>query len=591
MMLVLLFMFQFSLIIKENGNRYDTNEHLVETTGTSETAWQMETLDFVNTFPEKRDYVMFVGSEKSPIGKIVNQWCTYTKRNWAVTQNLVDYREKLNVWPEIILVESDYLDTDEELEILCNFAKEGMNVIFCDLPSAEIIAENEELQELLGISEVVSEEVEAESIKIFEGILLGGEVIYESGKSASAGMDFWFPWYLLESGTKTYMVGLLEDESVENEDLPALIWRNSYGDGQVFAVNGNYLCDSTGLGFLSGMMTEANEVEIYPIINAQNLSVVNYPGFASENDEEMLEIYSRTQSGVFRDTVWPSLVSAVQNSDMKLTCFVTPQFDYTDENEPEGDELIFYLKQFKEVGAEAGLSLEYGSGVSLADKVSRDNQFFASLDSSYQYGAAYIEVAKVPAFLNMMNRTLSNVETIVCEYNVNNPLVSYCADNVTLQCTTNDGFSHTHLENLRMRSVESALGYTNIVLDMKRVAWPESESDHWQIIYKRFASNIETYWSKYKIFESTTLSESNRNVKNFLNMDFEKVYEDGVLRVTMSNQTGENWFILRTHGESIVDIQGGTYQEIEENAYLIETTASELVIQLGREDEFYYYLP
>lgn len=592
MMLALLFMFQFSLVIKEHGNQYDTNEHLVETVGSIETAWEIKKIDFKNIFPEKRDYVLFIGSENSRIGSVVNQWCTYTKRDWAVTQDLTKYRDKLTIWPEIILVESEYINMESDLEILRNFAEQGMNIIFCNLPSVEIIEENAQLQELLGISGVRAAEVKVEAIKIFKGMLLGGEVVYESGKSASVGMDFRFPWYITGSGTKTYMVGMLKDETVKNEQLPALIWRNSVGNGKVFAVNGTYLYDSAGLGFLSGMLAEVNPVEIYPIINAQNLSVVNYPGFASENDEEMQRIYSRTQSGVFRDTVWPSLVSTVQNSDMKLTCFVMPQFDYNDENEPEGDELIFYLKQFKEVGAEAGISLEYGSGVSLADKIRRDNIFFALLNSNYQYGTAYVEVAKVPVLLKMMDKVmLKNIGTIVCEYNENNPVVSYCADNVTLQCTTNDGFSHTHIENLRMRSLESALGYTNIVLDMKKVAWPESDADHWQIIYKRFASNIETYWSSYKIFRNTTLSESNRNVKDFLNMDFEKVYQDGVLRVNLSNQTGTNWFILRTHGESIVDISGGTFEQIEENAYLIEATDSELVIELDREEEFYYYLP
>ncbi len=591
MMLVLLFLFQFSLIIKEHGNRYDVNEHLVETSGNMETSWHIQKLDFKTTFPEKSDYVLYVGSEGTKIGKTVEQWCIYTKRDWAVTRDLLTFKEKLNVLPELILVEPEYVLEGETLHYLRQLAEEGMDIIFCELPDVSLVKENLQLQELLGIQGIAADRVDADGIKIFGGMLLGGEVIYDADKSAAAGMNFSFPWYVTGSGTKTYMVGMIDDEMVKNEQLPALMWRHSIGDGTVFAVNGDYLSDHAGLGFLSGMLVETKAVEIYPVINAQNLSVVNYPGFASENDGKMQEIYSRDQRGVFRDTVWPSLVSTVQNSKMRLTCFLAPQFNYNDINEPEGDDLIFYLKQFKELGAEGGLSLEYRSGVSLADKVKRDNEFFSSLESSYEYGAVYLEVAKVPSFLKMMNRMISNVGTIVCEYNESNPVVSYCADDITLQCTTNDGFSHTYVENLRMRSLESALGYTNIVLDMKRVAWPESDSDHWQIIYKRFASNIDTYWDRYKGFQATTLSESNRCVKNFLNMDYDRHYENGKLTVNLSNQTGENWFILRTHGESIVDIKGGSWEQLEEDAYLIRTSSSEMVIELDRASEFYYYLP
>lgn len=105
------------------------------------------------------------------------------------------------------------------------------------------------------------------------------------------------------------------------------------------------------------------------MVNAQNLSVVNFPGFASENNEVMEQMYSRTQVGVYRDILWPGLVAVSDQNNLKLTCFVMPQFNYLDGIEPDSNELIFYLKQFKEVGAEAGFSLEYIKGVSLADKI------------------------------------------------------------------------------------------------------------------------------------------------------------------------------------------------------------------------------
>ena len=597
MMLTLLFMFQFSLVIKEHGNQYDINEYYTDNSGTSETVWKEKIIDFKTTFPESDEYTLLIGSKSGKVGKIAMEWCTYTKRELAVLRSLEDYSKDLENVPELILVDSEYLDIKKDVKVLKALAEDGVNIVFCDIPIASDIKKSVELQELLGITEVVEEDIEVESIRLFPGLLLGGEVIYEADKDDSKGMDYIMPWYMLDSGTKTYMMGVFESDYIienelKNEDLPAIIWRNSVGEGKVFVVNGDYLHDSTGLGFLNGFMLEINPVDIYPVINAQNLSVANYPGFASENDEEMQKIYSRTQRNMFRDTIWPSLVSTTQNSNMKLTCFSTPQYKYTDANEPDGEELVFYLKQFKEVGAEAGLSLVYGDGISLKEKIERDNVFYSSLISNYKYGAVYIDNDNIQSFLKMSDNTmLKDVSTIVCTENDSLPMVSYCADDITVQRVTNDGFSHTYTENLRMRSLESALGYTNVVLDMNRVVWPENDTDHWHVISKTFSSNIETYWSKFKMFDSTTLSESNERVRSFLAMDYDKSYKDGVLTVNITNQSGKNWFILRTHGETISEISGATYKKIEDNAFLIEAKSPTIEIELKKEDEFLYTLP
>ena len=157
------------------------------------------------------------------------------------------------------------------------------------------------------------------------------------------------------------MVGLLPEESgkdVENEDLPTLIWRNGMDKGSVFAVVGDYLKDSSASGFLDGMLAEAFPYALYPVVNAQNLSMVDFPVFADENNGEIQKLYSESVTGMVRDIMWPSLISITEQSGMKMTCFVEPQEDYLDEIEPNGVFMEFYLKQMKEQDAEAGLSLQ-----------------------------------------------------------------------------------------------------------------------------------------------------------------------------------------------------------------------------------------
>lgn len=123
------------------------------------------------------------------------------------------------------------------------------------------------------------------------------------------------------------------------------------------------------------MMAESYSFEIYPVINAQNLVIANYPGFASENENKMEKIYSQSQKALFREIIWPSLVAIERKIDAKLTCMMTPQFDYGDENEPREGEVAYYLKLLKEEYGEAGLSSGNVSGTGLSEKWRKTKRF------------------------------------------------------------------------------------------------------------------------------------------------------------------------------------------------------------------------
>ena len=337
--------------------------------------------------------------------------------------------------------------------------------------------------------------------------------------------------------------------------------------------------DSTALGLLDGMVAEASEYYLYPVVNAQNLSMVNFPAFADENSEKMIELYSQQITGIGRDIMWPSLVSIVEKGGLKMTCFMQPQADYQDENESNSKELVFYLKQMKEQNAEAGLSLQYKRADSLKEKLDQDTEFFQKADSSYQYGTAFTEEQNLDQVKDLMDtELLKDVNTLVCEYTEKEPVVSYYTDDVTLQTVTSDGMNYHYSDDIRMRSIQSALGYTNVMLNMQDIFWPERETDRWQIMQKHFSSNLLTYWKNFTVFDSTTLSESNTRTRTFLNLDFAQSRTEN--EITLQTSEPGSWFILRTHGEEIADIEGGTWTEIEEGAYLIQAAEPMIRIQV-----------
>ena len=587
MMFVLLFLFQFSMVLRDRQNTYDVNSNLAPKQNDGKNVWKNEELDPASVGTTDRRYVLFVGDSSSGMAEAVSRWCTYAKWDIAKCSSMEKFKENDKNLPGILILESEKYALDDNLKKIEELEQKGVIIVFGCLEDPKNIEKNQELQDFLGIYKIVSKKTELTGAKLFEGLLLGGEVIYETPEDKDErdrqDLQLNVPWYQVGSGTKTYMGGLLDQskqkETVENEELPTLIWRNGIRNGSIFCVVGDYMKDSTALGLLDGMVAEASSYYIYPVVNAQNLSMINFPVFADENNEQMMELYSQSITGMVRDIMWPSLISIVEKGGLKMTCFMQPQTNYEDGIEPTSKDLVFYLKQMKEQNAEAGLSLQYKNAESLRDKLNQDAEFFRKADSSYKYGAAYTEEKDLDTVKALMNTELmKNVSTLVCEYTEDEPVISYCTDSVTLQSVTSDGMNYTYSDDIRMRSIQSSLGYTNVMLNMQKIFWPERKKDRWQIMQKRFSSNLLTYWKKFTGFGSTTLSESNTRTRTFLNLDFSETRTDDEI-ILKTSESG-SWFILRTHGEEIEEIEGGTQKKLEDNVYLIQAQDTTVKIQV-----------
>ena len=588
MMFVLFFLFQFSMVLRDSKNTYDINSSLTEKKADGRNRWTPS-----DNVTGADSSVVFIGNENGDMGTVISRWCTYAKRKLISCKSVSTYKADDKNLPEMMILESEKYADGDNLTTLETLEKKGVIIVFGCLENAKNIQNNKALMKFLGIQKVVAEETHLAGVKLFEGLLLGGEVTYNTSKDKEEkkrqDLELDVPWYQVGSGTKTYMVGLLDEKTgknVENEDFPTIIWRNGIDYGSVFAVVGDYMKGSTALGLLDGMRAEALQYTIYPIVNAQNLSMVNFPVFADENNTEMLKLYSQSVTGIARDIMWPALISVVEKSDMKMTCFIQPQADYTDDIEPKSGNLEFYLKQMKEQSAEAGISLEYQKLDIAEDKVTKDTEFFENEKINYRFGAAFAKEKDLKGILKDTDSgLLGDVGTLVCDYTENQPVVSYYSDSVTLQTVTSDGMNYAYSDDIRMRSIQTALGYTNVMLDMYDIFWPQEKTDRWEVMQKRFSSNLLTYWKNFRDFDSTTLSESNARIRTFLNLAYSQSREDNT--ITLQTSEAGSWFILRTHGEEIDEIDGGSQTEIEADAYLICAEDTTVKIRL-KEQELYY---
>lgn len=585
MMFVLLFMFQFTEVVKENGNTYDTNQYLQkkENVKTSDSKLRQKT-------------VVFIGKKEEKYGKVTAKWCEYTKRQLAVYESLRECPEEMAKQSEIIVIQKEAVTAEADLDQVLAYTEQGISFVFCNLPDVQTIAMSSRWRKVLGIRQVRQEKAELTGVNLFDGFLLGGQAIYKPAddkeKEERQDLPEQMPWYLLESGCKTYMVGMLADTSVKNEQLPAILWRASVGEAKVFAVNGDYMEDCTGIGFLDAMMTELHRYEIYPVVNAQNMSMANFSGFASENSDQMKNLYSRESLAVFRDIIWPGLCANQEQSGAKLTCFFSPQMDYNDTALPEAEQWIFYLKELREKSAEAGISLDNTGTVDPAEKVKKDALFIKNSGSRYRYGAAYVTKTQKEAYETVLSQSaVSSVTTLVGDF-LEDSVVAKEGDAMTLQSVTSNGISHTYREDIRMKSLQTSLAYSNIVFDLKQILWPQTKDDRWEVLFEKFASNTNTYWNAFDCFEKTTVSEADGKIRNFLAMDYKDTCEENTIRLKISGAADgqTTWFILRTHGEEPESVEGASVVTIEEDAYLIAANRQEVTLKLKNKNGLYYSL-
>lgn len=588
-MFVVFFMFQFTNVVLESWNGYERNSHV-----RGRTELLPESSSYKSGKAEEKapadsgEYIVYIGAEGEKIQEVAAAWSVYTKRDIKSYETAAQYEaakvKQDTKGPGMMVINSDAVNWEEEelCRQLKSYAEEGIHLVFANLPEAEVIRESKELKELLGIEKIKEEKTEVTGVHLYSGFFLGGEAVYmtedEEDNERLQDMELTMPWYTLGADTDVYMRGLPEEET-EEEERPAVIWRNHFRKAYVFAVNGSYMDDVTGLGILSAITAKMGDYEIYPVVNAQNMVVANYPGLASENDEEIMNRYGQSMEEVFRNIAWPAVVSVYRQNSLGLSCMLAPQYDYKDNNEPDAGALEYNMKRLKEQSAEAGLSAESISDTSLRRKLRLDEDFIEETLPDYKFTSFYtgsLPDEEIEAVLE--EDILEFLRTVIRDYDGEPDIIGYQSEYVTRQSALSDGTKHTYREDFRMRSVETALGYSNVLLDMERAAYPETEEDAVEKLVSDFGWNIRNHWKVFKGFEGTTVSECDQRIRSFLSLDYTEEPEDDAVWLKLDAEGMPVWFILRTDRE-IQSIEGGTWSALEEDVYLIEAGEENLTIE------------
>lgn len=597
---VVLVLFLSTAVLREYFNDYDVNhaaqeERIPPAAGASAAGGQQ---------------VVYAGAQDTGLYEPVAEWAEYRKMALHKAMDVqagLDRAGQYDHQDVLLLLDGDALeqDTRQSAEALTAYVQDGGTVIFCSLPSYETIRSCEALRLLLGIQQLRSPSVEVLEYWLYQGFLLGGDVCYpydELQPPQNLDLKNVLPWYDISAGTKTYMAGYLPAQEqqamgLNREDLPAVVWRNSLGDGCVFAVNGDFMRGESALGFLDAMVYESRSYALYAVVNAQNLCVTGFPDLTIENEDQMARVYVFDTRQLCRDVLWPSLVAASREGGWKLSAFVSLKQSAGSGKEPEMDDLISYLKYFNEEDAEACLALGRMDDPALRLSVTQDRQALDAIGLNYAFSGAWLRsenAGQLPGLLQPDGtmEVFPSIRTVVSELAPGQRVLSWLTGQMTRQSVTMDGYRYTYQDDLRLRSLQTALGYSNVQADIFRVLWLQNSEDSWEKVSETLASVIATYWKPFAAFDKTTISESDRRVRLFLNQRVtsqeSQLPQGRQISIQVENFAGDAWLMLRTHGETLQTMEGGTWTQIEEDAYLLHLTRENAAVGLQSKLQTYY---
>ena len=605
MMIVVLVLFLSSVVLKEYFNDYDVN-HSAETEIIDKKENADDAMGDNQDTVSAEQQILYIGTEDNGYYRAIKEWAGYRKksfqefRSFRAAYRKLQKKEKKNGY---LLIDGKLIEKNAKnaAKKLSRYVKKGGVVIFYRLPSYQTIKNCEVFQELLGIQHLRAESVKLHEIRLYSRFLLGGETCYSfEGVSEPELVDIEreVPWYDISARTKSYMVGFLSEQeksamSLNNEDMPAIIWRSNMGKGSVFAVNGDYMKGETSLGILDAMFYEAENYALYPVVNAQNLSVAGFPDLTVENEETMAETYGMNTQQFCRDILWPSIMSSAQKGNWKITSFLAVKQSDQSLNEPNQKELIEYLKYFNEESAEAGASLGRMESSDIRLSVADERDTLKSWGLHYVFAGGYVRKENKDKIISLIDENgqmgfFQDIRTVVGEYEEDEQIVSWMTDKITLQNATADVYKHSYKDSLRLKSLETSLGYSNIQADMYRILWPKNRKDQWEEVAEKMAANLDTYWKPFAAFDRITISQSDSRVRNFLNGSIESTRKGNRISVQTKDFTGDAYLLLRTHGEKLDEMTGGSWKQIEDDAYLLEITSENASITLKPEKEIYY---
>lgn len=529
-----------------------------------------QALSFAVKQGEQEAYIVLAANLKDPAVERTTQTLSYLQQSYRVYDSLSQVSLASLRHAQGMIVTTEDWESLFSYQEMSSYLKNGGKVIFEYLPAPFYLKENG-YYPLLGIDSLASKRTQ-KSVRFYNNLLLCDSIYRDINLSAYDAQ--------LTVSCKIYAQEFLYNEEdgdtwPEWEEILTfnpLLWRNYWNGGQVQVMNGNFMDDLYGIGILSGIIGEMEEISLTPIVNANLLSFAQFPVYGSFNSDYFQQEYYRDSQKTLQDVVWPTILSFSLKNEIPVTAFWSASAE-----EPPGDggneqNPRFWLQEFSKNQCELGL----GYSAKDSGNWEKTQDMYREIETAYpeyQPKTFLVETGREERLFTNLSQSFQVMMLAFEKKSMENFQLTYTPSGTLVLPVLSDGSKRTDREQLMIDSLASGLGYLNSQVDLS--AFYEGTS--WQDFSKMFTQQIGGDITRFPWINRLTASDAAAQAARFLRSPV--TIEQTKNEITATCEETGRYFLLRAEFD-ISQIEGGTAEMIQEGVYLITMNQQKLHIVL-----------
>ncbi len=417
----------------------------------------------------------------------------------------------------------------QDIELIENLTTEGKDVIFLTLPSSHLLMDTR-VQDLLGIKDYLGDEN-------YENLRLSKMMTYDKIIEQEE-VEFTAATIQVQQGVRVLASATFEEDTIDNEELPHIMWTQIVGEGSVYVCNGDLFHGEFGYGMISSIYCDMEARYIYPVVNAYVCVVEGAPYTTNFTSQVLENLYTRDAILVQNDLFFPEIIGNQSQHGVNATWY-TPQYDAF--MDPENDEVEFYVQSI--ATAEGEIGRQDG------DELITENTIKSYASEWNVWFDYYREDEKA----------------------VNIPLL-----------ITADNYEEKVIDTI---GSTKSMGYLSIYVDIDKYIYAETADDEEVNLvnfFKEFETALGVHKEEYSWIERVTVDEAAKRLATYLVMEPIYTYEEDAVKIQIEHFTGEAYFIMKSI-DPIEEAEHAEFTEIGEDLYLISISNEEAMVYFDTE--------
>lgn len=537
------------------------------------------------------DYIILNGDEEKVKDNVVNA-LNYAKKGHAVYSKVGDVPEDVLKKAKAVIVTTSNLVSLGDFDTLMAQVKNGTDIFFAVMPREGSIPYDNYCENMGIVSR--KGHVNIEGFQAFEGLYAQGEIIcYDYPLEVED--------VRVDATCRKYIFEYSSDPNAEQSEMVPLLWRTVYGDGQVYMINADFMEEKYSMGLCIAVLGCMETDYAYPVVNAKVNYVDSFPFLSYENGDNMMKFYNRDSQSFIRDQIWPSLVTMMNDSDIKFTglyyAYIT---DLGRSSQFNTDTLSYFKKQFSKYDCEFGFG-GYHKDV-LEGREFEEKAMDTSYDLfkwnmsnynlvTYKYSEE-ISQALQTELLQKMDKVrvyVSKMETDdEDEYEA--PL-SFAKSNVVNMPIICEEIKTSYEDYWKACNMASGLGLSTHYFDLYDVITNTNNYNYeWMIYSQELAKQFNLLNRGTSWLTEKTSTQAAYSAKRYLCLMPNIEFTDTELRIKCDNFDDKATFVVKTNKRLRPDEASYTATELSDGFYLIEVLKSDVTIKLvdtGSQKYFY----